>query len=152
MKAQFQVNQSDINHIFSWIKATGERTSGLWERVEPMMKEQVRREFSDENPNNWRALSPKYLQWKMEQGYPATIGVRKGFLKMAATDRAVIKKGKDYFLYSVNMGIASQVEGFDYFSDFNRKRKIFKHTQRYMNTAYANAVEQWINQGIEEHQ
>jgi hypothetical protein len=140
-KFDIEINQSDVDRTFKWIETRGNNTTKLWKAVTPIMRKQVEREFSDENPNRWKALSPRYLQEKLEAGYPATVGVRTGLLKRCATDKANIVYRKDYMLYS----IGSQQERF---SDFNAKRKIFKHSQRYMQAMYKQVAQKWINEEV----
>ncbi len=147
---KINVDELDVKRVFSWIMDASSNTRVLWNTVEPLMKMQVSRQFSDENPNNWKPLKQSYLDWKVSQGYPKTIGVRKGYLKEAATDKAIISKERNHMTYSINTDIAVQAEGYDYFSKFHKQRKIFKHTTRYMNKLYYEAAESWINNSLKE--
>ncbi len=145
--ANVKINIDDVNSVFGWIMKAGTDVDALWDRVIPVMKTEVAREFSDENPNKWKALSPLYKKWKMEQGYPEIIGVRTGTLKRAATAGAIIVRSPERLEYTIDTGPAVQQEGFNYFSDFDEKRKIFKHTRNVMSKHYREAAQKWMDEG-----
>jgi phage gpG-like protein len=147
-QVHIDVNDRDLQQVVKWIDSIGSNKKKLWKQMIPVMREQVSKEFSDANPNEWKALKPSYVQWKMDQGYPATIGVRTGNLKDAATTNALTTYTDEYLVYQINSNMATAAEGFNYFLDFNRKRKIFKHTERYMNSLYRQSAESWLNADI----
>lgn len=144
---KLEVNQKDINQVFSWIKEKGNNLDSLWNKIIPIMKDQVKYEFSDANPNRWKALSKTYKKWKEEHGYPSTIGVRKGTLKDAATNNAVIKKSKKYMEYGVDTDRVVE-NGIKYAFEFNKKREIFKYTHRYMDHLVDKAADEWIEKEL----
>jgi hypothetical protein len=148
MKPELQVNDADVKRVTQWIESIGVDKRQLWNTMEPVIREQMNREFSDENPNRWKALSPHYLQEKLAAGFPATIGVRTGNLKRAATDAAIVEKREEFMVYTINPGMDKSDEG-PYFEDFHAKRKIFRHTTPYINKVYHEAAERWIKTDID---
>lgn len=145
MSLKCEIDSKDIINVFGWIEKAGTNTFKLWKRVIPILREQAGREFTDENPNQWKALKPGYLKWKAEKGYPLTIGVRKGYLKRAATSNAIIIETESTLEYKVNHSLAFEAENKDYFRKFHEKRPIFNHSKRYLSGTYRKAAEDWIN-------
>lgn len=149
MDLTLRLKEKDRVNVSKWIGDIGSNTRALWDVMVPIIKDGAKLELSDANPNNWEPLKEKYLQWKLKKGYPATIGVRKGFLKTATiVDPIIIYKDKS-LLYQVNSEIGIANEGKDYFHWFHRKRPLFQYTTRYTNELYKDAVRNWIKGSIQ---
>ena len=130
-----------IRRINDGVKKT-DNLRDVWNILEPDIKDSMRYEFSNSNPNKWERLNDKYKQWKKKKGYPITIGILTGALKKASTDSAVMKKQRKKFLYSVNMsirGYKGKATG-DYAEYFNNKRPLFGYTKNFINNIYKEAV------------
>lgn len=143
-----RVSSKDKERLLSWIQDKESKFDDLrpvLNEMKPIAAKTVGREFSSKNPNAWSPLSPAYVKEKTEAGYPATIGVRTGGLKWAATTGAMITIDKRGLTWRVDMGhVNSEGERVgDYAGDFNSTREIFIYTRRYL-VRLKNAVVQAI--------
>jgi len=130
-----------LNRINKSVKTT-ENLKDVWDKIEPDVKRSVKYEFSRANPNYWAGISEEYKKWKARKGYPATIGIMTGALKIAASDKAKIKKRRKEFIYTVN----PSVKGYKgksvgaYAKYFDDERPIFGHTEKFIDKIYKEAV------------
>jgi hypothetical protein len=117
----------------------------LWIAMLPKIQEFTSYEFTSRNPNQWERISSKWQQWKVDHGFPATIGVYKGKLKKGAVDNAIIKVDEKQLIWKLNeTNVVSDPYksvkgrqsggGYAYAQVFNKKRPIFKATVFRLNT------------------
>lgn len=139
--------------VIEWIDTgTNSMTDGaihLWPLLRPVIEQGVKYEFSDDNPNVWTPLKPRYLAWKRKKGFPDTIGIMTGALKQAATTDAIIKENKDY----LNWQVSPNVSGYkgkktgEYAQYFARKRPLFKYTITFLSDQLRKVFKQWVALG-----
>lgn len=145
MKFKISANEKEIQNVLNWIGAIGQNTRDLWDIVVPIIREKTAEEFTDDNPNRWKELSPRYLEWKRAMGYPDTIGVATGLLRDTAINTQDIFYGDRELRYQVK-------DSPGYFQDFHSKRPLFGYTRTHLETLYREAVQKWINNDIKEKQ
>lgn len=102
--------------------------SPVFKSIQPDIKKSVEQEFSDRNPNMWQELSDKYKAWKINHGYPSTIGVMSGNLKWGATDGAIIDIKKKQMTWKLNQAKATYAKWFHGGTKKMPKRNIFRFT------------------------
>jgi len=118
----------------------------VWDAITPDMKQSLKFEFSNANPNGWAGLEQKYVSWKRKQGYPDTIGIMTGALKKSLTQTPKIKKRKKFMIWKPD----GNVEGFEgkkvktYMGFFNAKRPIFGHTVKFIARTVRKAVFKYV--------
>lgn len=145
--------KGSIVSAMRWIDRFGEYASdarNLWPDLEPDVEKSVKYEFSDANPNDWKPLSVNYLRWKRRMGFPDTIGVATGTLKMAATDQAVKDHTAQRMRWSVNTTVQNAFEHVsvgEYAYKFHAKRPIFGKTKDFLKSTLREAVRKWVKRG-----
>jgi hypothetical protein len=99
-------------------------------------------EFSSANPAGWDALSPMYNNWKIQNGFPITIGIMTGALKSSLTTDAIVDAGPKQLLYKYNPGVKGHdgKSTGDYAKDFNEKRPIMDYVKKTTRTRIKEAV------------
>ena len=116
----------------------------VWDAITPDMKQSLKFEFSNANPNSWTGLEQKYVRWKRKQGYPDTIGIATGALKGSLTDTPKIKKRKKFMRWSPGGSDGRKVKPyakhFDHYKDGTPKRPIFGHTVKFIARTVRKAV------------
>jgi hypothetical protein len=143
---------NSVKSILSWIDDVDTRAAdarGVWKMLIPDLKQAVKYEFSDANPNDWPALSDDYREQKISEGWPATIGVRTGGLKKAASDEAKIKMTQNALSWGVDETVFN-AEGEavgNYAHDFHENRPLFGFTAKYINESIDEAIMNWITTG-----
>jgi len=142
--------ENSFTDVFNWvedIKKTVSDTGAVWKTLKPLIKDSLKYEFSGANPNNWPGLSPSYIAWKTEKGFPTTIGVRTGALKESLTESAKVKETKSKLIWGANLSItgwpAQPVS--EYGWKFNLKRPIYKYTKKFLNkNIKQKVVDTWL--------
>ena len=102
----------------------------LWTAVEPQVRKFAKHEFDGSNPNLWMELKPSYREIKVKQGYPATIGVRTGKMRDAASKDALVKIKRSLMSYRLNNSVAVDTSGVNYAKYFDKARKIYRFSQK----------------------
>lgn len=143
MKFIVKLEEQDVNKVFNWVNKVGSDPTELWNILVPIIRKEADKEFTDSNPNNWKALTLKYKILKAKQGFPQTIGVRTGILKEAATTKATIIRSNGKLSYSVNNSMDK-----GYFNYFQKRRNIFKYTKAYIKSIYKEVTQRWLNEDI----
>ena len=132
-------------------------TRSLWRDLTPDIKNAVDSEFSDANPNNWEPIQANYKATKIRQGFPATIGVRTGSLKAAASKHAKIVYKPLGLNWELNENISSGQFGSlgnkttgDYAKYFHEEqyqgRTIYVYTLQWLSEIGKKAVKEYILQ------
>lgn len=144
--------EGSIKAVIGYIEGKGTFFSSgkrLWKLLIPDIRQSVRYEFSDANPNVWKSLNTKYLDWKTQHGFASTIGVMTGTLKRALTDRADITIEKKKLVWAVN----ENLRGWEgkrvgaYAKYFHKKRPIFQATRLYLKRTLLSALKKWVRMG-----
>jgi hypothetical protein len=129
--------EGSIKKILEWIdnvQTTIEDGTIVWDEMIPLIKDALKYEFSEANPNNWAPLRKKYVDWKRRKGYPDTIGVMTEALKKSLTERGISEAQKNLLKWKSD----PTVEGYKkrkvgtYAQYFDDKRKVFKFTKQYL--------------------
>lgn len=121
----------DATRAYKWLNNAKEGIGNLkplFTAIEPSIRSFAKAEFTSQNPNSWKQIDPKYRQWKVKHGLSPIIGVMGGRLKWAASDGAKIKISRNIMQYKLDDTIPTSKTGHKYAKDFDKKRKIFKHT------------------------
>lgn len=144
--------KNSVKAIVEWINDVDSRAAdarGVWNMLIPDIKDAIKYEFSDANPNDWPPLSKEYLEQKINDGWPATIGVRTGALRKASSDDAKIKMAQNSLSWGVNEEVFN-AEGEavgNYAYDFHSNRPMFGFTVKYINESIDEAIINWITTG-----
>lgn len=145
-------SEQSIRSVMDWVSRAEERADNaehLWESLIPTIRQSIKFELSDANPNSWPKLSPRYLDYKREMGWPLTIGVATGAMKKALTTNAKIKTTKDYLIWGID-GDAIGHDGMrvgDYAPDFHSVRELFGYTIDFIQQVIRDAITRWIGEG-----
>jgi hypothetical protein len=134
----------------SQVEQNADDMSTTFKKIIPDIKAAFRYEFSEANPSGWKALSKKYRQWKIDNGYPATIGIKTGALKRALVEEPMIKIDKRSLIYGVNDSMTNE-DGEnvgDYAKEFNRQRKIMPYVKKFIRGIVKSAVAAAIKRGF----
>ncbi len=144
----------------------------LWTAMIPKIKEFVSFEFHPtvDSHKGWAKLSEKYKEWKIRQGYAPGIGVRKGWLRYGAGERAIIKMNEKTLIWQLNPEPMLKHEGSDYSLSFHKgegkkpARPIYKYTALRVSTfltldakrfsdgsVHANFTYNWFKKTLQEH-
>ena len=132
-------------------------TRSIWDDLTPDIKNAVDSEFSDSNPNKWDAIQASYKATKVRQGFPATIGVRTGSLRDAASKYAEIVYKPLGLNWALNENISSGQFGSlenkttgDYAKYFNDEeyqgRTIYVYTLKWLEDIGKKAVTEYIKE------
>lgn len=126
----------------------------VFKRLVPVIKEAERYAFSEANPSGWPALKAQYKNWKISKGYPSTIGIRTGALKIAATDKAIVNAGRKRLTYGLNPATRGIQKGAtakqknkrvgEYAHYFNERRPIFEYAAKYINDLTKRMIKEYI--------
>ena len=101
----------------------------LWVAMQPKVIEWIKQEFTDSNPNKWKKLSPKYLEWKLKNNFPATIGILTGDMLKAASDNAIVEMTERHMSVEVNQAEAPHSVFFHFGTKKMPARGIYKRTR-----------------------
>ena len=128
-------------------------TRSIWRDLTPDIKNAIDSEFSDSNPNKWDSLTAAYKATKIKQGFPATIGVRTGSLRDAASKYAKVIYKPLGLNWALNENISSGQFGSlknmttgDYAKYFDKKREIFVYTSKWLSKIGRQAVKEYIKE------
>ena len=130
-------------------------TRSIWRDLTPDIKNAIDTEFSDSNPNGWDSLQASYKATKIRQGFPATIGVRTGSLRDAASKYAKIVFKPLGLNWALNENVSSGQFGSlknmttgDYAKYFNDEeyqgREIYVYTLKWLSNIGKKAVKEYI--------
>ena len=137
-----------IHKFFDEMDKSVSDAKDLWKDLEPGIEKSINYEFSDANPNVWKPLTNKYLNWKIKKGYPGTIGILTGALKRAVTTDAKKEFAAKYLRWRMNTkipGYKGKLTG-EYGKYFHKARQIFRYTKSWFkNNVIKIAVKIWVD-------
>ena len=143
----------EILSRFDYMSRASKDLNPVWNSIDPYVRQVMRYVFSEANPAQWRGLTAKYKQWKADNGYYVTVGVKTGALRSAASTNAITEKSSKKFRYIVNESIVNrdgQRVG-EYAEDFNRERPIFKWARDRLRNHLKKITQRYIADGFEKN-
>lgn len=131
--------------VIKWLNKLREGTGDarpLWMAMIPKIKEFVNYEFHPtiDSHKGWASLKQKYKEMKIKYGYAPGIGVRKGWLRYGAGEKAIVKMNEKTLMWILNPNPMIEHEGEDYSIAFHKghdnvpARPIYKYTALRVNS------------------